>query len=386
MSTPDSRLRDDAPANRDGAPAVNDTALGRPLTRRELRALAAASALAAAVDPEAAEVVLVDAADSLTVDLAGTDVARVTAPVAPATAIDDDDAAAEPADAPDDIPAPDAFAAASVLFAATAAPAVAPVAGDEAAVDGDGAVEPERPAYLGTEPRRSRSNFRRITATSLSVGVIGAVTALTVAMAFPAAPQGNGAAATVVATDVAQKDLQAFVAPSDVKNTDIERAANYEAVSAAQVAAAEGIAYSNAVFHNDPTAAIQWPFAVGTGMSYGYGMRDGRMHEGIDFTPGSGAPIQAIADGTVRTATEDGGGYGVTVYIDHVIDGSTITSHYSHMQYGSLRVKAGDRVKVGDAVGLTGNTGRSFGAHLHFELIVNGATIDPMPWLKEHAG
>ncbi|WP_429977823.1 M23 family metallopeptidase [Microbacterium sp. NRRL B-14842] len=81
-------------------------------------------------------------------------------------------------------------------------------------------------------------------------------------------------------------------------------------------------------------------------MSYGYGMRSGRLHEGIDFVPGNGAPIQAIADGTVRIATEQGAAYGVTVYIDHVIDGSVITSHYSHMQYGSLQVKAGDKVKV----------------------------------------
>lgn len=88
----------------------------------------------------------------------------------------------------------------------------------------------------------------------------------------------------------------------------------------------------------------------------------------------------------MRIATEQGGAFGVTVYIDHVIDGQVITSHYSHMQYGSLNVKAGDTVKVGTIVGKTGNTGRSYGAHLHFELIVNGSTIDPMPWLKENAG
>ena len=104
-----------------------------------------------------------------------------------------------------------------------------------------------------------------------------------------------------------------------------------------------GIDTAGAFFTNDPTANIQWPFAAGTSMSYGYGMRSGRLHAGIDFTPGSGAPIQAIADGTVRVATESGGGYGVTVSIDHVIDGEVITSHYAHMQYGSLRVTARPR-------------------------------------------
>ena len=121
-------------------------------------------------------------------------------------------------------------------------------------------------------------------------------------------------------------------------------------------------------------------------MSSGFGQRWGRMHEGIDLVPGAGAPIQSIAEGTVRIATESGGAYGVTVYIDHIVDGQVVTSHYSHMQYGSLRVSAGDTVEVGDIIGLVGNTGRSYGAHLHFEIIVNGTKIDPLPWLQENAG
>ena len=57
------------------------------------------------------------------------------------------------------------------------------------------------------------------------------------------------------------------------------------------------------------------------------------------------------------------------------------------MQYGSLQVSEGEQVTVGTVVGHTGNTGRSYGAHLHFELLVNGTTaIDPLPWLREHAG
>lgn len=171
-----------------------------------------------------------------------------------------------------------------------------------------------------------------------------------------------------------------------VQNESLTRADGFSTISLVQVAAEQGINYSNEVFTNDPDAAIQWPFLVGVGMTDGYGMRSGRMHEGIDFVPGDGAPVQAIADGTVRIATEQGDAYGVTVYIDHVIDGAVITSHYSHMQYGSLQVTQGQTVKVGDIVGKTGNTGRSYGAHMHFELIVNGSTIDPLPWLRANAG
>lgn len=245
-------------------------------------------------------------------------------------------------------------------------------------------------------PRRTRSIRKALTA-GATVGAMGLAGLLAVSMTLPAeavaAAQGGSLASTSLVTAAAadaagsaDDEIQAFVAPSGVQNEPLSRADNFSTVSLVEVAAEQGINYSGEIFTNDPDAAIQWPFLVGVGMSYGYGMRSGRLHEGIDFVPGNGAPIQAIADGTVRIATEQGAAYGVTVYIDHVIDGSVITSHYSHMQYGSLQVKAGDKVKVGDIVGKTGNTGRSYGAHLHFELIVNGTTIDPMPWLKKNAG
>ena len=254
--------------------------------------------------------------------------------------------------------------------------------------------QPDAPAHVVA--RRPR-NFRKVVAVGASVGVMSLAGLLAVSMTLPAeavaAVQGTSVAATSLvsaaaadAKGAADAEIQAFVAPSGVENETLARSDDFSTVSLVQVAAEQGINYSGEIFTNDPDAAIQWPFLVGVGMSYGYGMRSGRLHEGIDFVPGDGAPVQAIADGTVRIATEQGGAYGVTVYIDHVIDGSVITSHYSHMQYGSLQVKAGETVKVGTVVGKTGNTGRSYGAHMHFELIVNGSTIDPMPWLKENAG
>lgn len=152
------------------------------------------------------------------------------------------------------------------------------------------------------------------------------------------------------------------------------------------MAAEEGIKFSESLYTNDPEAAIQWPFKVGVAMSSPYGQRWGRLHAGIDLVPGEGAPIQAIADGTVRIATESGGAYGVTIYIDHVIDGQVVTSHYAHMQQGSMQVKAGDKVTVGQVIGRVGNTGRSYGAHLHLEIIINGSTVDPLPWMQRNAG
>lgn len=293
----------------------------------------------------------------------------------------------------------DAFAEAARLFSFTGeTPIVAPAAAEDAG-------EPAPPVVVAHQvSRRSGgSAFRRVAAASFSVGVMGVVGLLTLGMTMPAeavAAAGSDSAdetisivapaaetaITATVSSLEPEEIQAYVAPAQVANAALDRPENYSTTTMQQIAADTGIRYSPSIFTNDPNAAIQWPFAVGVAMSYGYGMRWGRLHEGIDFIPGDGAPIQAIADGTVRIATEAGGNYGVTVYVDHVIDGKVVTSHYSHMQYGSLKVAAGDQVKVGQVVGLTGNTGRSFGAHLHFEIIINGSTIDPMPWLREHAG
>jgi len=302
--------------------------------------------------------------------------------------------AATEAPSADDV---DAFERAARAFRTGSVPTVTASPRSSAKPEPAASAPVETDASVHVAPRRPR-NIRKVVTVGATVGVMSLAGLLAVSMTLPAeavaAVQGRTAVAATSlvssgaadADDAAAAEIQAFVAPSGVENEPLARSDDFSTVSLVQVAAEQGINYSGEVFTNDPDAAIQWPFLVGVGMSYGYGMRSGRLHEGIDFVPGNGAPVQAIADGTVRIATEQGGAYGVTVYIDHAIDGSVITSHYSHMQYGSLQVKAGDTVTVGTIVGKTGNTGRSYGAHMHFELIVNGSTIDPMPWLKENAG
>lgn len=258
--------------------------------------------------------------------------------------------------------------------------------------------EPATEAHVAAR-RIRRSKARKLAAAGATVGVMGLAGLLAVSMTLPAeaVAAAQGAQATsamslvtsgtdVLSDGASDEEIQAFVASSDVANPNLQRSEDYSTVSLVDLAAEEGIQYSNSLYTNDPEASIQWPFVVGVAMSSGYGERRGRLHAGIDLVPGNGAPIQVIADGTVRTATESGGAYGVTVYVDHIIDGKLVTSHYAHMQHGSMRVKAGDKVKVGDIVGLVGNTGRSYGAHLHFEIIINGSTVNPLPWMQENAG
>lgn len=139
------------------------------------------------------------------------------------------------------------------------------------------------------------------------------------------------------------------------------------------------------------TGAVRWPFPYSVPISDYWGPRaapcDGcsTFHKGVDFTPGSGAPIYAIADGVVALHEDTYGGLGNNVWIDHVINGQKITSVYAHMITGSSALKVGDTVRVGDFVGQVGDTGSSVGAHLHFEILVQDVHVDPFGWLTDNA-
>jgi murein DD-endopeptidase MepM/ murein hydrolase activator NlpD len=112
---------------------------------------------------------------------------------------------------------------------------------------------------------------------------------------------------------------------------------------------------------------------------YGWDAAWGRWHTGIDVGNSgiSGASIYAVQSGTVIRA-EWIGGYGNTVIIDH---GGGVSTLYAHIQSNGFRVSAGDQVRQGEVVGLVGSTGWSTGAHLHFEVRVNGSAVDPWDYL-----
>jgi murein DD-endopeptidase MepM/ murein hydrolase activator NlpD len=136
--------------------------------------------------------------------------------------------------------------------------------------------------------------------------------------------------------------------------------------------------------------SIRWPFPSTVPISSGFGDRVAPCrycssnHRGLDFTPGNGTPIFAIADGVV-TQSEYGGGYGQYVYIEHLIGDQKVLSVYAHMQRGSSPVSAGQVVPAGEFLGLVGNTGISTGPHLHFEIRVEGEYVNPFTWLKLYA-
>jgi len=103
------------------------------------------------------------------------------------------------------------------------------------------------------------------------------------------------------------------------------------------------------------------------------------FHQGIDISTDKGNPVYATADGTVASAAP-AGEYGNLIVLTHEFGLSTRYGHLSR-----FNVHAGERVARGDVIGYVGSTGRSTGAHLHYEILANGKQINPLQLLTQAA-
>lgn len=114
-------------------------------------------------------------------------------------------------------------------------------------------------------------------------------------------------------------------------------------------------------------------------LASGYGMRKDpfnktwKMHWGMDFTAPTGTPVYASGDGKVIRADQKSSGYGKHIRIDH---GFGYVSLYAHLS--KYNVRKGQRVQRGDLIGFVGNTGRSSGSHLHYEVRKNKKKLNPI--------
>ena len=123
-----------------------------------------------------------------------------------------------------------------------------------------------------------------------------------------------------------------------------------------------------------------WPLRGSTSSAYGMGhdpiSRDiVRHHSGLDISAPVGTQVVASRAGRVTFAGALGG-YGNLVILSHA---DNMETRYSHLS--SFKVKQGNFVRPGQVLGAVGNTGRSTGGHLHFEVRESGRTVDPMKWL-----
>ncbi|MDX2375924.1 M23 family metallopeptidase [Microbacterium sp. LRZ72] len=235
-----------------------------------------------------------------------------------------------------------------------------------------------------------------------SVVTIAAVTGLVATVAIPAyaawQPETetttlqqlaeDGAQTLVVASEVEDagftRDSYSATTPEEIEKKKAEEAAVARAKAVAASAAATASSGGSTVV--EPAAipsgsgALGWPLTNISSISDRFGARGG-THNGLDMLAPAMSPIYASADGVVSVSTEGGGGYGVHVKIEHVIDGQRVSTLYAHMSYGTRAVQAGQTVKKGQVIGGVGSTGFSSANHVHFEVFVNNMKVNPEGWL-----
>ncbi|ARK12986.1 M23 family metallopeptidase [Fibrella sp. ES10-3-2-2] len=124
----------------------------------------------------------------------------------------------------------------------------------------------------------------------------------------------------------------------------------------------------------DPKSNHYWSAPLNEGkLTSQFGYRWGRWHTGVDLDLETGDPVYAAFDGIVRVVGWDGNGYGRYVLVRHYNGLETLYGHMSKQL-----VESGQLIKAGDQIGLGGNTGRSYGAHLHFETRYEGNPFAPI--------
>jgi murein DD-endopeptidase MepM/ murein hydrolase activator NlpD len=225
---------------------------------------------------------------------------------------------------------------------------------------------------IPSEPTRSAARKpirRRLAGIAAGASVCG----LTLTLALPLTEQASVAAGT----GAVLSSQQLF---SEVSLDEMPP--SFADVSASISDSTAPIAY---VFN--PNTLVNYPFASAVTLTDGFGYRTApveQFHDAQDFAAAAGTPIQAIADGTVLEAgfASDGCGFGLK--LEHELDGDEVTSRYCHMEMESHSFAVGDTVQMGDQVGTVGNTGMSFGPHLHLAIRVNDEPVDPMPFFTDY--
>ena len=231
------------------------------------------------------------------------------------------------------------------------------------------------------------TNRHRIASKLMSVAAMVFAGALAIGMSVPASAFSTGAvAATSASSARAGADTQTAAVANDQPAGAVTRD-GFQVLSWAQVLA-EKYAHVSSYRYSGGQGSIRWPFPYAVSISSPFGPRIApcagcsTFHEGVDFTPGDKAAIFAVASGVV-TGREDGHtGYGNYVIMTSQLNGHTVRFTYAHMTTGSSPIVLGQTVQVGQFIGLVGMTGEATGPHLHFEVNVDGTTIDPIPWLE----
>ncbi|MDQ1131105.1 M23 family metallopeptidase [Microbacterium sp. SORGH_AS_0888] len=254
-------------------------------------------------------------------------------------------------------------------------------------------------AARAATPRAGRGGIAKPARTVVILAMVGG---LIVAAGLPAYAAWNPGSNEMTVEQMAAVNSQSLVVASDVTTGDLARdsyaattsdeldakkAAEAAAAAAARAASSAASAASvpssvNLNMVAPGSGAVRWPLDMSQ-ITVGRGFGADGYHQGVDLLGAFGTNEYAAAAGTVSFAGWSGG-YGQVVFIDHVINGVSVSTAYAHMS--TILVSQGQTVQAGQLIGLMGMTGSATANHLHFEVRINGGTVDPWAWLVQNAG
>lgn len=173
-----------------------------------------------------------------------------------------------------------------------------------------------------------------------------------------------------------QRQIDEIEAEMDEIDDELARIAKEEAAKAAAAAGSSSSSYK----YNLTSGELLWPCPVYNRISDSYGWRlhpiykTQKFHKGTDVASGAGNPVIAAKEGTVAKSYYSSS-YGNYIVINH---GGGLMTAYAHLS--SRLVSVGDKVSAGQKIGTVGSTGASTGNHLHYEVYVNGSTVNPLSY------
>jgi murein DD-endopeptidase MepM/ murein hydrolase activator NlpD len=212
---------------------------------------------------------------------------------------------------------------------------------------------------------------RRYTAVVGSAVAGASVVAMATGAGFSAGEEDPGPSRAVA--DIAALAEEASVPASTAVSSSAAGDAPVGTATAEEVAAVERTSPVTG-----QAAQIEWtPMLDDITITSLFGQRWGRNHNGVDFDAETGDPVYAAYPGTVTHAGWESG-FGNLVIIDH---GDGVETYYAHNS--EILVDEGDWVDAGGQIANAGNTGRSFGSHVHFEVHVDGQPVEPLNYLAE---
>ena len=173
------------------------------------------------------------------------------------------------------------------------------------------------------------------------------------------------------------EDFDPNAGPSIVNNArkNIEKLASkiHEQTASFEAIASEWATNEDKLSHIPAIKPVPGDLISGFGMRMHPILRIRKMHTGVDMEARMGTPVHATGDGVVKFAGAKANGYGTHIDVDH---GYGFVTKYAHLS--KIAVKPGQKIKRGDLIGYSGNTGQSAGPHLHYEVIRDGRKVNPV--------